>query len=256
MSAFKVVIPARLASQRLPEKALRLIEGRPLIAHVLERARASSAAEVLVAADDARVARAVEQEGGRALLTSPDHTCGTDRLAEVARTLGWSDDTIVVNLQGDEPLVPPALLDALAAALDAHDAAGIATAATPIDDPRELFSASAVKVVLDDRGFALTFSRAPIPWVRDGFTLDRLPDALPAGVPFLRHLGLYAYRAGTLRRLSEAAPAAIERAESLEQLRALALGIPIHVRVLDDAPPPGVDTEEDLERVRRALRSA
>jgi 3-deoxy-manno-octulosonate cytidylyltransferase (CMP-KDO synthetase) len=251
---FKVVIPARLASQRLPEKALREVEGRPLIAHVWDRARASGAGEVLVAADDVRIAAAIEREGGRALLTSPEHTCGTDRLAEVARSLGWADDTIVVNLQGDEPLVQPALLDALAASLESHEVAGVATLATPITDPRELFSPSAVKVVLDDQGFALTFSRAPIPWVRDRFSLDRVPDALPPETPFLRHLGLYAYRAGTLRRLSEAPPAAIERAESLEQLRALALGIRIHVRVVDDAPPPGVDTEEDLERVRRMLR--
>jgi 3-deoxy-manno-octulosonate cytidylyltransferase (CMP-KDO synthetase) len=251
---FKVVIPARLASQRLPEKALRDIEGQPLIVHVWERARASSAGEVLVATDDARIAGAVEQAGGRAVLTSPHHASGTDRLAEVARTLGWSDDTVVVNLQGDEPLVPPALLDELATALATSDA-GIATAATPIRDAHELFSPSAVKVVLDDRGFALYFSRAPIPWVRDSFS-ERGLHELPQGAPFLRHLGLYAYRAATLRRLSEAPPAAIERAEALEQLRALALGMRIHVRIIDEAPPPGVDTEEDLERVRRAMRSS
>jgi 3-deoxy-manno-octulosonate cytidylyltransferase (CMP-KDO synthetase) len=253
-AGFKLVIPARLASRRLPEKPLRDVGGRPLIAHVWERACASRADEVLVATDDARIADVIERIGGQALLTLSEHATGTDRLAEVARRRGWDDDTVVVNLQGDEPLVPPELLDALASALANEPRAGIATAATPIGDPHELFSPHAVKVVLDAEGFALYFSRAPIPFARDHFAASSTPaTSLPAEAPFLRHLGLYAYRAGTLRRLSEAPQAPLERAESLEQLRALFLGIRILVEVVPDAPPPGVDTEEDLERVRAVI---
>jgi len=247
--SFVVVIPARYASSRLPGKALADIAGKPLVTWCLDRARESGASEVIVAVDDARVAEAV---GDVAVMTSPDHLSGTDRLAEVARTRGWPDDTIVVNMQGDEPLLPPSLLDTLAAALASHPRAGIATMATAIEDAATLFRESVVKCVLDDAGFALTFSRAPIPWVRGVFA-DGAPDALPADVPFLRHLGLYAYRASTLRRLSQAPPAAIELAESLEQLRALALGLPIHVTCVPEAPPHGVDTPEDLERVRAIL---
>lgn len=251
MTAFKVVIPSRYASQRLPAKALRIIAGRPLVVHVWERAIESGADEVVVATDDARIADAVTEAGARAVLTSPDHASGTDRLAEVARVLGWADDTIVVNLQGDEPLVPPHALRQLAGALADRARAGIATMATPIRDAETLFLPSVVKVVLDRDGYALYFSRAPIPWARDAFARDA--RALPEGVSYLRHLGLYAYRARTLRAISEAPQDPIERAESLEQLRALAMGIPIHVSILDPAPPPGVDTEEDLERVRAIL---
>ncbi len=249
--SFVVVIPARYASSRLPGKALAEIAGKPLVSWCLERARESGASEVLVAVDDPRVAEAV---GDAAVMTSVDHRSGTDRLAEVARARGWSDDTIVVNMQGDEPLLPPRLLDALAGALAAHPRAAIATMATPIRDAATLFRESVVKCVLDERGFALMFSRAPIPWVRGLFSATP-PDELPTGVPFLRHLGLYAYRASTLARLSTAPPAAIERAESLEQLRALTLGLPIHVTSVEEAPPHGVDTPEDLERVRAILAS-
>lgn len=252
MSPFKVVIPARLASERLPEKALREIDGRPLILHVWERAQASNASEVLVATDDERIAKVVERAGGQAILTASHHASGTDRLAEVVRTRGWPDDTIVVNLQGDEPLVPPALLDDLGNTLGLVDA-GIVTAATPIRDGHELFDPNVVKVVLDDQGFALYFSRAPIPWVRNSFSAEP-PQTLPSEPPFFRHLGLYAYRAGTLQRFCTTPASALERAESLEQLRALALGIRIYVRILDQGPPPGVDTEADLERVQRLMR--
>ncbi|HJL14946.1 MAG TPA: 3-deoxy-manno-octulosonate cytidylyltransferase [Sandaracinaceae bacterium LLY-WYZ-13_1] len=249
---FRVVIPARYASQRLPGKALLDVGGAPLVVRCLERAMAAGAAEVVVAVDDPRIAEAVQAAGGEAQMTSPEHPSGTDRLAEVVEARGWDDDAIVVNLQGDEPLVPPALLSRLAAALDARPSAGLATMAVPITEPAELFARSAVKVVLDDAGMALYFSRAPIPWVRDAF-VDGAPSTLPAGVPFLRHLGLYAYRVSTLRRLSAAPRASLEAAESLEQLRALALGLPIHVTVLDEAPPPGVDTPEDLARVRQIV---
>jgi 3-deoxy-manno-octulosonate cytidylyltransferase (CMP-KDO synthetase) len=220
-----------------------------MIVRVWERAQESGAEEVLVATDDERVARAVQRAGGVARLTRGDHPTGTDRLAEVA--VDWPEDTIVVNLQGDEPLLPPELSGRLAKALEDHPDAGIATMAVAIDDVAELFSPSAVKVVLGEDDHALYFSRAPIPWHRDAFAAGP-PAALPAG-RFLRHLGLYAYRAGTLRRLASAAPNPLERAESLEQLRALGLGIRIHVTVLEQAPPPGVDTPADLERARAAL---
>ncbi|UJR86889.1 3-deoxy-manno-octulosonate cytidylyltransferase [Sandaracinus amylolyticus] len=251
---FRVVVPARYSSSRLPAKALAEIAGKPLVVHVWEKAVASGAVEALVATDDARIAEVIERAGGVAMMTSPDHATGTDRLAEVARRRGWSDDAIVVNLQGDEPLVPITLPARLAGALASNARAGIATFATPIHEVREVLAPQVVKVVLDRSGYALYFSRAPIPYARDAFAAGA-PSALPAGVPYLRHLGLYAYRAGTLRTLAEAPVATHERAESLEQLRALELGIGIHVSVLDEAPQHGVDTPEDLERVRRAMAS-
>ncbi len=251
---FTVIIPARLSSERLPNKPLADVAGRPLVVRCLERALASGAERVIVAVDDASIARAVEAAGGDAQMTSPDHPSGTDRLAEVARIRGLSDDAIVVNLQGDEPLIDPSILASLASALAARPRAGLVTAATPIHDAAELFAESVVKAVLDREGYALYFSRAPIPWVRGVY--GARPSALPAGhPPPLRHLGLYAYRAGTLRRLAEAPRDPNEAAESLEQLRALGLGIAIHVTVLDAAPPPGVDTAEDLARVRAIVEA-
>jgi 3-deoxy-manno-octulosonate cytidylyltransferase (CMP-KDO synthetase) len=187
-------------------------------------------------------------------MTDPKHPSGTDRLAEVAERLGWADEVIVVNLQGDEPMIPGSLPGRLARALDDNPRAGIATMATPIRSVEQLFTPSVVKVVTDSQGFGLYFSRAPIPWVRDGFPHGgERPKTLPRGVPFLRHLGLYAYRVGTLRKIVSHGSAVLETAESLEQLRSLWLGIPIHVTVLDEAPPHGVDTQADLERVRRAM---
>ena len=253
MSLFKVVVPARLSSERLPEKPLQDVAGKPLVVRCLERAMETGAEEIVVAVDDARIAEAVSAAGGHAMLTSKDHATGTDRLAEVANARGWPDDTVVVNLQGDEPLMPPELVRRVALDLAEHTRAGISTLATPIHESSALFSESVVKVVLDGEGFALYFSRAPIPWVRGVFAQ---PVAqLPREVPFLRHLGLYAYRAGTLRRLSAATRGPVEAAESLEQLRALALGIPIHVGVIPEAPPHGVDTPADLERVRAIFAS-
>ncbi len=249
---FRVVIPARLASTRLPEKALLDVGGKPLVVRVLERAMASAASEVIVATDDARIADAVRAAGGRAAMTSPAHRSGTDRIDEVAAAMGLGADEVIVNLQGDEPLVAPELLDALAGALVARPEASLATLATPIRDARELFEPNVVKAVRDEAGYAMYFSRAPIPWAREAFGsgTERTP-ALPEGVPFLRHLGLYAYRVGTLARLAAAEEGALERAEKLEQLRALAMGMRIYVGVIEEAPPPGVDSAEDLERVRR-----
>jgi 3-deoxy-manno-octulosonate cytidylyltransferase (CMP-KDO synthetase) len=186
-------------------------------------------------------------------MTSPTHASGTDRLAEVARRRGWSDDAVVVNLQGDEPRMPGEAIRRCVAALASAPDAGIATLAAPITSPEELFDPNAVKVVLDQAGRARTFSRAPIPWVRASFRPGEVPRALPGGVRFLRHLGLYAYRVAELLRVSAAPPDPYEVAESLEQLRAVAMGIPIAVAVLDRAPGPGVDTEADLARVEAEL---
>lgn len=251
--AFRVVIPSRYGASRLPGKPLRQIAGRPMIEHVVRRGRESGAASVVVATDDERIEKAVQSFGGEAWMTSPDHASGTDRLAEVAARAGWSDDTVVVNLQGDEPCMPATAIRRVAALLDERPEAGVATCATPIREPAELFDPSVVKVVVDDGGLARWFSRAPIPWVRDRFAPGVVPTELPAGVPFLRHLGLYAYRVGVLRRLCAAPPHAHERAESLEQLRALCLGIEIAVAILAEAPGPGVDTEADLARAEAVL---
>lgn len=250
-SAFRVVIPARYGSTRLPGKPLLPIAGRPMIAHVWERALEAGAQEVVVATDDERIVQAVRAFGGRAVMTSIDHASGTDRLAQVAREAGWAEDAIVVNLQGDEPLTPGRLVATIAQALEGDPSVGIATMAAPIHEASELFNPNAVKVVLDERGYALYFSRAPIPWARDAWAKAR--DVLPEGVTYLRHLGLYGYRVATLQRLARAPQVALERTESLEQLRALALGIRIHVTTLAEPPPAGVDTEEDRQRAEIAL---
>ncbi len=252
--AFHVVIPARYASSRLPGKPLADLAGRPMIAHVYDKASASGAESVLVATDDARIVEAVEAFGGAARMTSPDHASGTDRIAEVAAQMGWTGEEIVVNLQGDEPAIPSELISTVATALAAHPEASIATLATPIKGTDALFNPNVVKAVCDRSGFALYFSRAPIPWDRDGFASGP-QTATPLGDgPYLRHIGMYAYRVQALRRLTAAPQAAIERAESLEQLRALFLGLRIHVTVIEDAPAHGVDTEEDLEAIRDLLR--
>lgn len=243
MTDFRIVIPARFGASRLPGKPLVDVGGKPLVVRVWENATRAGAREVVVATDDQRIRDAVEKSGGTAVMTAVEHASGTDRLAEVAEKLGWADDVIVVNLQGDEPMIPGALLIELAAALDEHPTAGIATMATPIADAADVTRPSVVKVVIDRDGFALYFSRAAIPFDRDG----------TGDAPYLRHLGLYAYRVATLRTLSRTERSAYERAESLEQLRALENGIRIHVTVVDEAPPHGVDTEEDLDRVRRTL---
>ena len=248
---FKIVIPARHASSRLPGKPLLDIAGKPMILRVLERALGAGADEVWVATDHTGIAGVVEKAGGKVIVTSAEHPSGTDRLAEVATRLGWSDDTIVVNVQGDEPLIPPQLIGDVAAALAADTEAAIATACHPLESAEEFFNPNVVKLVMDARGRALYFSRAAIPWARDAFAADR--SALPANLPAYRHIGLYAYRAGFLKRYSSLAPSPLEQWEALEQLRAMAHGYPIQVMVLDHAPPAGVDTAEDLERVRRVF---
>jgi len=246
---FTVAIPARMASTRLPGKPLLPLAGRPMIEHVLERALEAGANEVVVATDDARIAEAVAGRGARVCMTDPALASGTDRLAACARELGWSDERIVVNLQGDEPLAPPGAIAAVAR-LMAQDDAEIATLAQPIEDAQQLFDPNCVKVVRDSRGRALYFSRAPLPWARDAFARDRLQ--LP-GAHWLRHIGLYAYRAVSLKRFAEMPAGVLEQIEALEQLRALEAGWRIAVGLSPTPFPAGVDTAEDLARVEARL---
>ena len=243
-----VVIPARLASTRLPGKPLADIAGKPMVVRVLERAKLSGARSVWVAVDDPSVLAAVTAFGGNGLMTRTDHPSGTDRLAEVATRLGWDDQDVVVNLQGDEPLIDPGLIDAVADALAQHPSAAVATVAHPLRSAEEMFNPNVVKLVCDAQGCALYFSRAPIPWPRDAFVQGR--DQLPSGLPVLRHVGLYAYRAGFLKRYADLAVSPLEQWEALEQLRVLWHGYRIAVKQIDEAPCAGVDTPEDLARVR------
>jgi 3-deoxy-manno-octulosonate cytidylyltransferase (CMP-KDO synthetase) len=246
---FLVVIPARFASSRLHGKPLADIGGKPMVVRVAERARASGATAVWVATDDQDVFDAVKRHGHQAMMTRTDHATGTDRIAEAAEQLALADGEIVVNVQGDEPLIEPELIREVAQSLAEHEQASIATACHPITDAGSLVNPNVVKVVLDRTGHALYFSRAPIPCARDSIALNQ--SALPAGLPSYRHIGIYAYRAGFLRLYSRLEPAAIERFEALEQLRALWHGYRITVAVTAHAPEAGVDTAEDLERVRR-----
>ena len=249
--AFLVVIPARYASSRLHAKPLADIAGKPMVVHVAERARESGAKAVWVATDHQRVFDAVRRHGHQALMTRADHATGTDRIAEAAQQLGLADGEIVVNVQGDEPQIPPELIRAVVQSLAEHGEASIATACHPIADTASLLNPNVVKVVLDRTGHALYFSRAPIPYPRDSFALNQ--SALPSGLPSYRHIGIYAYRARFLRLYNRLEPAAIERFEALEQLRALWHGHRIAVAVTAHAPEAGVDTAEDLERVRRSF---
>lgn len=242
---FHVVIPARYGSERLPAKPLAMIAGKPMVRHTWERAMASGAGTVTIATDDERIAAACRAFDAAVLLTAPTHRSGTDRVAEVAKRRGWDPDAIVINLQGDEPLMPPELIARAAQTLVEAEAAGIATLATSITEPAEFNNPNAVKVVCDRRSRALYFSRAPIPARREsGDESERLG---------LRHIGLYAYRVATLEILTRESPCPLELAERLEQLRALWLGVEIAVATVDPAPPAGVDTKDDLERMERLL---
>ncbi len=247
-AGFTVLIPARYASTRFPGKPLEEIGGVPMIVRVAQRAQAAGAERVVVATDDDRIAAAVRAHGFVACITRADHPTGTDRLAEAAEQLGLPDTAIVVNVQGDEPLLEPALIGDVARLLAAHADAAMATACHLIADPDEAFNPNVVKVVLDRAGYALYFSRATIPWARDDFAADR--TRIPAGLPLYRHYGLYAYRVGFLRAFPALPPAPIERFEALEQLRALWHGHRIVVAITTGTPAPGVDTPEDLARVR------
>ena len=249
--AFKVVIPARMRSTRLPGKMLADIAGKPLVAWVAERAKASGAAAVVIATDHDDIAKAVTALGWQALKTSESHETGTDRLAQAASLLELGDDEIVVNVQGDEPLIDPRLIRDVAAALAARPEASIATAAHPITEAATFFDPNVVKVVCDLQGFAQYFSRAPIPYARDAFAKSR--DKLPADFPALRHIGIYAYRVRFLREYASLRPTSAERFEALEQLRALGHGHRIAVALWHAPMEAGVDTAEDLERVRKRL---
>lgn len=244
---FTVLIPARLASTRLPDKPLADIAGLPMVVRVAQRAAQSAASQVVVATDDPRIQQACEQHGVRCVMTRADHPTGSDRLAEACTILGLDGLDAVVNVQGDEPLIDPALINACAAQLDQRPDCVVSTAAHPIEDDAHFGNPNVVKVVLDAQGRALYFSRAPIPWWR---------DAPQAGQPAsgearpLRHIGIYGYRAGFLRRFPQLPASPLESAESLEQLRVLWHGERIAVHVTQQAPGAGVDTPEDLERVR------
>ena len=246
---FTVLVPARYASSRLPGKPLADLGGKPMVVRVAERARQSGAQRVVVATDDARIEEAARAHGVDALMTRADHASGTDRLAEAATRLALPDDDIVVNVQGDEPLLEPALMRRVATTLAASRDAAIATACHPIAERDEAFNPNVVKVVLDARRNALYFSRAPIPWAREAFAAA--PPVLPADLPIYRHCGLYAYRVAFLRAFPTLSPAPLETFEALEQLRALWHGYRIVVEVADGAPAPGIDTPDDLARARR-----
>ena len=245
--SFTVIVPARLASTRLPNKPLADIGGLPMVVRVAQRAAQSAAARVVVAADSPLTVQACEAHGVQALLTRVDHPSGSDRLAEACALLGLAGDAVVVNVQGDEPLIDPALIDAVAAVLAARPMVAMSTAAHPIDNVADFANPNVVKVVTDATGIALYFSRAPIPWWRDGSAqgTPALPDPRP-----LRHIGIYGYRVDFLRQFPALAQAPMEATEALEQLRALWHGYRIAVHVTAQAPGPGVDTPQDLERVR------
>jgi 3-deoxy-manno-octulosonate cytidylyltransferase (CMP-KDO synthetase) len=250
-TVFRVVIPARHGSSRLPGKPLLPIAGIPMLLHVHRLAVRSGAAEVIVATDDERIRTACRTAGADVEMTSASHVSGTDRIAEVAARRGWADGDVVVNVQGDEPLLPPALVGQVAALLGTAPAASIATLATPIDTEADYLDPNVVKVVTRADGMALYFSRAPVPWDRDGSAA--VPPRADRHRGARRHLGLYAYRVGALRRLAAAPADALERCERLEQLRALGLGIAIVVADALERPGPGVDTPEDLSRVEALL---
>lgn len=249
--SYRVVIPARWASTRLPGKPLAEIGGVPMIVRVWQRACRSGAGEVVIATDDERVLEAVRAHGAEAEPTAPEHVSGTDRIEEVARRRGWADDCVVVNVQGDEPLMPPEVIDQVAALLQERPDAGMATLAEPITRADDVLDPNIVKLVTDATGRALYFSRAPLPWSREEFP-PAAGSALAAGT-WRRHLGIYAYRAGLLHDFVRWSPAPLEQVEMLEQLRVLHQGVPIRVADACAPVPGGVDTPADLERVRALL---
>ncbi len=245
---FVALVPARMTSTRLKGKPLADIAGKPMVVRTAERTLASGAEAVIVACDAPEIVEACGKHGIRALLTDPNHPTGTDRLAEAVSLLGFSNETIIVNVQGDEPLIPTDVISAVAEQLAGSPECAIATAAHPIADAEHFFNPNVVKVELDNASRALTFSRAPIPWPRDAFSKDR--TVLPEGLAAYHHIGLYAYRTEFLKKFPTLSPAPIEKSESLEQLRALWNGYRIKVLILKENLPAGVDTAEDLERVR------
>ncbi len=248
---FKVVIPARYGSTRLPGKPLLDIAGLPMIAHVCQRAIEADAEEIVVATDDQRIYDRVADLGLKVVMTDANHQSGTERINEVAETLAWNEKDIVVNLQGDEPLIPPAYIKDVALALGNQQQAGIATLAAEITENEEIFNPNSVKVVLNNAGYALYFSRAPIPWDRNSFTATS--GEVSHAMPYLRHIGMYAYTVKFLKNYCSWQPSVLETVESLEQLRILWYGQPILVKTVTKTPPAGVDTQADLERVEKVM---
>ncbi|MEN9896502.1 MAG: hypothetical protein RLZZ66_151 [Pseudomonadota bacterium] len=248
---FKVVIPARYASTRLPGKPLLPIAGKPMIAHVCDRASEANAQQIVVATDDVRILNTIEALGFEGILTSENHESGTERIAEVAEKFGWQDGTIIVNLQGDEPLLPAHYISQVAHALASQTQAGIATLAARICERDDIFNPNAVKVVIDQQGYALYFSRAPIPWNRATFATTQ---EMPSNLPYLRHIGLYAYTVGFLKQYCAWPASELESIEALEQLRILWHGEKILVQTVEKAPIAGVDTIEDLQRVETIMK--
>ena len=249
--AFKVVIPARYGSSRLPGKPLLNIAGKPMVFHVCDRAKEAGAEQVVVASDDKRILDAVKDYGFDAVMTSPAHESGTERLAEVAEILQWKNEDIIVNLQGDEPLIPADYIKLVASSLALQTVAGIATLAAQISEVEEVFNPNAVKVVLDKQSYALYFSRAAIPWDREEFQHEK-PATVRADT-YLRHIGMYAYKVSFLQRYVQWESSVLEKIEMLEQLRILWEGEKILVAKVKQAPEAGVDTQEDLLRVEKRL---
>lgn len=248
--AFKIIIPARHASSRLPGKPLLDIAGKPMIQHVWERANESQAAEVIIATDDLRIEATARSFGADVCMTKAEHPSGTDRLAEVAMTRQFSADDIIINVQGDEPCLPAELINQVADDMAQHSSADMASLYSQILQEKQVFDPNVVKVVMDGQGYALYFSRAPIPWMRDHFNTE---STLPPELPHYRHIGLYGYRASFLQHYAELTPCILEQEESLEQLRALFHGKKIHMTEALIEPGHGVDTAEDLEQVRALL---
>lgn len=251
MSDYKIVIPARYGSSRLPGKPLIQLKGKSMIRHVYERAVDTGVSDIIVATDDERIQKEAESFGAQVVMTSVDHENGTERIAEVAAKLGWEDDVVVVNLQGDEPLIPKSLIETTAKGLLKHPDAGMASICTPIHSVEDGFDPNVVKVVLDGRGMAMYFSRAPIPWDRDLYAKSQ--DVLTSAMPVYRHIGMYGYRVGFLNQYAEMSVSDIEQVESLEQLRALYHGVKIHMSVIAEPPGHGIDTPDDVARVESLL---
>ncbi|MCN4144088.1 MAG: 3-deoxy-manno-octulosonate cytidylyltransferase [Thiohalomonas sp.] len=255
---FKIVIPARYASSRLPGKPLRLIAGKPMIQHTYERALQSQAEEVLIGTDDQRIIDAASQFTDDIVMTSPDHASGTERLAEVLALKNWDENTIIVNVQGDEPLLAPAHIELLAEALKNNTKAGMVRLARPINNIAEVFDPNVVKVLMDHQGYTLYFSRAVLPWLRDSFTMQAVEQqevkALTKEANWYRHIGMYAYRGTALQQYMTLQPCMLEKTESLEQLRVLYNGIGIHVSIVHEEPGHGVDVEADIEKVELLLK--
>lgn len=253
---FTVVIPARYASTRLPGKPLLAIAGKPMIQHVYEQASLSEADQVIIATDDKRIEAAAKGFGASVCMTSAEHESGTDRLQEVANKLALADNEIIVNVQGDEPLIPPSVIDQVAANLAANDQASVSTLCEPIDNIADVMNPNIVKVVFDCNGYALYFSRAPIPWCRGSFSVTS-PSLLPeSGASYYRHVGIYGYRVALLNRFVQWPVSSIESTEKLEQLRVMANGVRIHVAESLELIPGGVDTQDDLLRIQQLIENA